>query len=69
MTPELNAQVVEGRLRVVAELYVPETVEEGRARLVAEASAPDAFATAVERRLEELRALHDLWQFLQDRRS
>lgn len=69
MTPELDPERVAERLSTVAALYVPETVQEGRARLIAEASAPDAFASVVEQRLEELRALDELWRFLQDRRA
>jgi hypothetical protein len=61
---DLDPADVARRLAALAARYVPETVDEGRARLRAEASAPDAFATAVARRLDELRALDDLTRYL-----
>ena len=64
MSRDLDPAAVAERLAALARLYVPETVEEGRARLRAEAMAPDAFASAVARRLDELRALDDLTRYL-----
>ena len=64
MARDLDVSAVAQRLAVLASLYVPETVEEGRARLRAADSAPHAFATAVARRLDELRALDDLTRYL-----
>lgn len=64
MKADLDAAAVARRLALLAKLYVPETVAEGRARLRAEGLAPDAFATAVARRLDELRALDDLTRYL-----
>ena len=64
MARDLAPAAVAQRLAALATLYVPETVEEGRARLRAIDSAPDAFATAVARRLDELRALDDLTRYL-----
>ena len=67
MTPELDPRAVARRLAALAAIYVPETVAEGRARLRADAQSPDAFATAVARRLEELRALDELTRYLHAR--
>lgn len=64
MKRELDPALVAERLAALAALYVPETVVEGRARLRAEAMAPDAFASAVARRLDELRALDELTRYL-----
>ncbi len=64
MTRELEPADVARRLAALAASYVPETVEEGRARLRAEATCPEAFATAVARRLDELRALDELTRYL-----
>jgi hypothetical protein len=64
MDRELNGQQVAQRLAALAVIYEPETVEEGRARLRAADSAPEAFATAVARRLDELRALDELTRYL-----
>ena len=64
MARDLDPAVVAARLATLAALYVPETVEEGRARLRADELAPDAFAAAVARRLDELRALDDLTRYL-----
>ena len=61
---DLDPSVVDANLRILAELYVAETVEEGIARLRAEATSPEAFAGAVARRLEELRAIYDLGMYL-----
>lgn len=61
---DLDARDVATRLDELAALYVPETVSEGRARLRTDAMHPDAFATAVQRRLDELRALDDLARYL-----
>jgi hypothetical protein len=69
MTRELEPAVVARRLAALATSYVPETVEEGRARLRAEATCPEAFATAVARRLDELRALDELTRYLRGRAS
>ena len=69
MVRDLDARAVAQRLAVLASLYVPETVEEGRARLRAADTAPDAFATAVARRLDELRALDDLTRYLHAARN
>jgi hypothetical protein len=60
MRRELDPAAVQRMLAIVAESYVPETVEQGLARLRADARSPEAFRGAVERRLEELRALDDL---------
>jgi hypothetical protein len=68
MRRELDPNVVARRLASLAAVYVPETVEEGRARLRAEALSRDAFATAVARRLEELRALDELGRYLHSSR-
>jgi hypothetical protein len=64
MRRELDPTAVARRLATLASLYVPESIDEGRARLRAELMAPDAFATAVARRLDELRALDDLVHYL-----
>jgi hypothetical protein len=64
MKGELDPDLVARRLAALAASYEPETVEEGRARLRSDAMAPETFATAVERRLEELRALDDLARYL-----
>lgn len=69
MTRDLDPAAVARRLAALAALYVPETVEEGRARLRDEAARPEAFATAVARRLEELRALDELTRYLRGRAS
>lgn len=52
------------RLAEISALYIPETVEEARARLRREELASDAFASAVARRLDELRALDELTRYL-----
>lgn len=67
MKHELDPVLVVERLAALARLYVPETADEGRARLRAEAMAPDAFASAVARRLDELRALDELTRYLHAR--
>jgi hypothetical protein len=64
MTRELDPERVARRLAALAASYQPETVGEGRARLRIDAMAPESFATAVERRLEELRALDELTRYL-----
>ena len=64
MIRELDPAAVALRLAALAAVSVPETVEEGRARLREEAARPDAFAAAVARRLDELRALDDLTRYL-----
>lgn len=64
MPRELATSDVAARLAALAARYVPETVAEGRARLRRELLASDAFATAVARRLEELRALDELARYL-----
>ncbi len=69
MVRDLDARAVAQRLAALAAIYEPETVEEGRARLRAADTAPDAFATAVERRLDELRALDDLTRYLHAARN
>jgi hypothetical protein len=53
------------RLERLRALYVPESLAEARRRLAAESNATaEPFATAVARRLEELRALCDLASYL-----
>lgn len=69
MGRDLDPAVVAERLAALAKLYVPETVDEGRARLRADAMASDAFASVVARRLDELRALDELTQYLHARRD
>ena len=64
MTRELDPAEVARRLAALAAVYVPETVAEGQARLRADATGPEAFATAVARRLDELRALDELTRYL-----
>ncbi len=64
MASELDPRAVANRLAELARLYRPESVDEGRDRLRADAAAPDAFASAVARRLDELRALDDLTRYL-----
>lgn len=68
MAHDLDPALVAQRLARLAALYEPETVSEGRARLRAEALSPDAFASAVARRLDELRALDELTRYLHARR-
>jgi hypothetical protein len=64
MGRDLDPERVAARLRVLAEIYVAETVEEARVRLRADAMRPDVFATQVARNLEELRALDELARYL-----
>lgn len=64
MKAELDPAAVRLRLDALRALYVPETVDEGRRRLRDEARSPAAFAGAVARRLEELRALDELTRYL-----
>jgi hypothetical protein len=64
MKRELAVEDAARRLAALAAIYVPETVAEGRARLRAAATRPDALATAIARRLDELRALDDLTRYL-----
>jgi hypothetical protein len=64
MTRDLDPAEVARRLAALAAIYVPETVEEGRARLRDDAAQPEVFATAVARRLDELRALDELTRYL-----
>jgi hypothetical protein len=64
MRRELDPRDVARRLATLASLYEPETVEQGRARMRADLTAPDTFASAVARRLDELRALDDLARYL-----
>jgi hypothetical protein len=68
MKRELVPAQVAQRLAELSALYVPETVGEARARLRREELASDAFASAVARRLEELRALDDLTRYLHGNR-
>lgn len=67
----LDPRQVELRLEELRQLYVPETREEASARMAralpkvrAPTSADPSFASAVERRLEELRALCELTRYL-----
>jgi hypothetical protein len=56
---------VAGRLERLRALYVPERDEDARQRLAREARASsEPFAVGVARRLEELRALGDLTNYL-----
>jgi hypothetical protein len=64
-----DREVVARRLAALAAMFTAETVDEGRARLRSEAMAPDALATAVSRRLDELRALDELTRYLHGRTS
>ena len=64
MARELDPVAVAKRLAELGALYVPETVEQGRTRLLYEARSPPTFASAVARRLEELRALDELTRYL-----
>jgi hypothetical protein len=64
MKRELAPADVGRRLAALAAIYVPETVADGRDRLRADAASPDSMATAVARRLDELRALDDLTRYL-----
>lgn len=64
MRRDPDPSVVARRLAELAAIYVPETVEAGRARLRADVMSSDAFATAVARRLDELRALDELTRYL-----
>jgi hypothetical protein len=61
---DLRPAEVAARLAKLAALYVPDTIDEGRARLRADRMAPAAFAADVANRLEELRALDELTQYL-----
>jgi hypothetical protein len=69
MKRDLTPHDVERRLERLAKLYVPETLEESRARVRADGAAPDAFASAVARRLDELRALDELARYLHQPRK
>lgn len=69
MRSDLDPRRVARRLAALAAIYVPETVEQGRARLRADALSRDAFASAVSRRLEELRALDELTRYLHQART
>ena len=64
MAAEIDPEAVAKRLAILAELYVPETVQEGFARMRRDMLAPQALAAGVARRLEELRALDDLTRYL-----
>ncbi|HKQ68730.1 MAG TPA: hypothetical protein VJT73_05290 [Polyangiaceae bacterium] len=56
---------VAGRLSILRELYVPESIAEAPARLAAERPSPkESFEGAVARRLCDLRALSDLARHL-----
>lgn len=69
MKRELDPSAVEARLAELAALYVPETIEEGQRRLERERPrVEEPFEQAVERRLEELRALDELARYLHQRR-
>ena len=60
----MRPDAVARRLQRLRELYVPESAAEATARLREEAQSPEAFAGAVARRLEELRALDELQRYL-----
>jgi hypothetical protein len=64
MRTHLDPVLVGRRLAVLAEHYVPETIDEGRARLRRDRLSSQAFASSVERRLDELRALDELTRYL-----
>ena len=69
MAGELSAADVAARLDELRRIYVAETVEEGCAGLERERPLPtEPFASAVARRLEELRALSELTTYLHRRR-
>lgn len=68
---EIDPVLAERRLARLAELYVPESIEEGRQRLAADqrlaaeqAARREGFDAGAARRLEELRALHELGKML-----
>lgn len=70
---EIDPIAAEQRLRWLAEMYVPETIEEGRKRLAfdrrladEQAAARESFETTAERRLQELQALLDLANVLHE---
>ncbi len=66
MNRELDPVVVAARLVELARLYVPESIEDGRMRH--ERPPVDVpFAVAVQRRLDELRALYELASHLHRR--
>lgn len=65
--PSPSPELVSKRLAKLRSLHVPESVEAARARLSAERPA-ERFVDAVQRRLNELRALSALSSYLHDRR-
>jgi hypothetical protein len=68
MEREHDPAAVQARLEQLAALYVPETIEEGEQRLERERPrVAELFENAVERRLEELRALDELARYLHQR--
>jgi hypothetical protein len=69
MARKLDPAAVARRLSELEAIYVPETVDQGRARLRAEARTSSTFASAVARRLEELRALDELTRYLHAHRA
>lgn len=69
MKSDLSPSAVAQRLEALRALYRPETALDGRRRLAAEAKQDVPFATAVARRLEELRALCELTDYLHSPRS
>ena len=65
MTRELVASEVAARLAELAALYVPEHIDEARRRFERERpTVAEPLAPEVARRLEELRALCELAEFL-----
>jgi hypothetical protein len=71
MSVPLDPEQVAERLEALRQLYVPVSIEEARAWLESErrppargTSADPAFAETVQRRLDELRALCELTQYL-----
>ena len=72
MAAELDPLAAAERLRVLAAMYVAETVDEARERFAADerlaaeqAAARESFDVAAARRLAELRALVELSKVLQ----
>ena len=69
MKGELDPVRVAARLAKLAAAYVPETIEEGRLRVERERPRRDEpIEQAVQRRLDELRALDELTRYLHGKR-